>query len=108
MPQLKPLFVKIVGDSTTNSKSAGYTNSYNRPQSGIAQGFQKMSGVRTMVSGAHVLRSGTSDVEDARNSSEIELKGIEVQTTINHEISAENRAEQDDRSHSSISAAGAH
>ena len=59
-----------------------------------------MSGVRTMVSGSHGGFRSRSEVDDGRNSSEVELKGIEVQTTISDEVSSNGagRADRDDRS----------
>lgn len=105
LPQLKPLFRRFLGDTQNDSNL--YYNSYAHQNSHAAagQGFQKMSGVRTMVSGSHgagPFRDPTA--ADARNSSEIELKGIEVHTTINHEVAART-ADHDDQSQSSSSVA---
>lgn len=100
MPQLKPLYVKWFGDGISTNRSNPYVNSYANPQSVNPAGFHKMGGVRTMVSGSHPGFRSRSEVEEGRNSSEVELKGIEVQTTINHEFSANapGRADRDDRS----------
>lgn len=105
LPQLKPLFKKFLGDSKNDSNL--YYNSYGNANShGGTQGFQKMSGVRTMVSGTHGVPAFRSNdtTADGRNSSEIELKGIEVHTTINHEIGPAG-ARNDGHSHSSSSVA---
>ena len=91
LPQLGPLFRK----STTakpelgNRKSSGYVGSYDGSKHIRSWGFQKMSAIETSVSGAHSHLDHTryNSSRDRSNSSEIELKGIEVQTTINQEVS---------------------
>lgn len=84
-PQLAPLFRSL---QSSKSKISGYAGMYD---TSVLGKHTKMSVIRTTVSG-----TGGGDVmpglrvggRDARNSSEIELKGIEVHTAINQVVSA--------------------
>ncbi|KAJ3482917.1 hypothetical protein NLG97_g7440 [Lecanicillium saksenae] len=91
-PQLAPLFQSL---RPSKAKSSGYAGMYDTSMLGK---HTKMSVIRTTVSGTAGgdvmpgLRMG------GRSSSEIELKGIEVHTAINQEISADHRHHDSGRS----------
>lgn len=101
MPQLKPLFAKLTGDSAANTKS---TKSHKHSQSANAQEFdyREMRHVRATMGGAGSSHS-PSDLEEGRNT---ELRGVESPTTSDHDMSAGSSGERDDRkkSHLSLSA----
>lgn len=56
-----------------------------------------MSAIETSVSGAHdtIDQTRYNSSRERQNSSEIELKGIEVQTTINQEVSIGTRSDDE-------------
>lgn len=87
MPHLGPLFKKVLGDSVTSGKAGHYYRSHDGHKSGRAWGFHPMNDIRTSVSGVHDKRGQRSEPKQKQNSSEIELRGIEVHTTINQEVS---------------------
>ncbi|OAQ60318.1 hypothetical protein VFPPC_10736 [Pochonia chlamydosporia 170] len=98
LPQLGPLFRKTATEKDINSgKSSGYLGSYDPSKNIRSWGFQKMSAIETSVSGAHdvIDPSRYNSSRERQNSSEIELKGIEVQTTINQEVSIGTRSDDD-------------
>jgi hypothetical protein len=112
MPQLQPLFTRYFGDSRAENSSGGYIHSYAQQQSRTGNtAYDQHSGVRTRVSGTtneYMSRAGRAVDHETRNSSEIELKGIQVQTTIKRESmvgSTEGMSnEEDSRSSTSVTA----
>ncbi|KND87613.1 hypothetical protein TOPH_07738 [Tolypocladium ophioglossoides CBS 100239] len=96
MPQLGPLFKKTLSESTTSGKAGQYYRSNDVPRSGGTWGFRPMNDISTSVSGTYDKRGQLSQGEpkERQNSSEIELRGIEVHTTINQEVSRDIESEQ--------------
>ncbi|KAM3513028.1 hypothetical protein MY11210_003333 [Beauveria gryllotalpidicola] len=88
-PQLAPLFRSLQSSRSCKTKSSGYAGMYDASALGK---HAKMSVIRTTVSGTAAgeaipgLRSG---LRDGRSSSEVELKGIEVHTAIDQQVSAD-------------------
>lgn len=95
-PQMAPL-LKSLSPSRNRSHSSGYSASYSSP--GVAGRYPKRSIIRTTVSG-NKLRpkdpSGTVISSGGRNSSELELNGIEVQTAIDQQVSVDTNDADDD------------
>ena len=97
MPQLAPLFRKVLrsGATTTGASAGGvrvngYSATYD--SSGTPGGTLKKSIIQTTVSGMHGRsrqdnhHRSCNDSGESRNSSEIELNGIEVRTAIDQEV----------------------
>ncbi|ATY59049.1 integral membrane [Cordyceps militaris] len=91
-PQLAPLFQSL---RPRKAKTSGYAGMYD---TSVLGKHTKMSVIRTTVSGTtggDVMPGLRTVPRDGRSSSEIELKGIEVRTAINQEISASGDAHHD-------------
>lgn len=93
-PQLAPLFHSLRPGKSKNS-DAGYAGMYDTSMLGK---HTKMSVIRTTVSGTgggEAMPGLRMAPRDGRSSSEIELKGIEVHTAINQEVSADRSQHHD-------------
>lgn len=104
LPHLKPLFRRFLGD--TNDRSDPYYPSYEQHHSNAKSHGFRLSGVKTMVSGPANRASAVPP--ERRNSSEVELKGIEVHTTINREVSVRTRGADHGIGRASQSSTGLH
>ncbi|KAM3445778.1 hypothetical protein NHJ13734_000231 [Beauveria thailandica] len=94
-PQLAPLFRGLQSSRSCKTKSSGYAGMYD---TSVLGKHAKMSIIHTTVSGtaAGEAISGLRTVlRDGRSSSEVALKGIEVHTAIDQEISADGCCHQD-------------
>lgn len=96
LPLLRPVFRKFL-TSTDGSRSYGQESSSNKPyfQSGFlsassrsgASQFQKLSEVHSSATAVASKSKGSSSKRnETRTSSEIELKGIEVSTSMHQEV----------------------
>lgn len=98
LPQLGPLFRRSTKEKEMSSgPGSGYLGSYDPSKNIRSWGFQKMSAIETSVCGAHdaPVQARYNSSKEQHNSSELELKGIEVQTTINQEISIGTRSDDE-------------
>ncbi|KJK76089.1 hypothetical protein H634G_08495 [Metarhizium anisopliae BRIP 53293] len=98
LPQLGPLFRRSTKEKEMSSgPGSGYLGSYDASKNVRSWGFQKMSAIETSVCGAHdaPVQARYNSSKEQHNSSELELKGIEVQTTIDQEISIGTRSDDE-------------
>ncbi|KAF5121903.1 hypothetical protein E5D57_012374 [Metarhizium anisopliae] len=98
LPQLGPLFRRSTKEKEMSTgPGSGYLGSYDPSKNIRSWGFQKMSAIETSVCGAHdaPVQARYNSSKEQHNSSELELKGIEVQTTINQEISIGTRSDDE-------------
>ncbi|KAJ6790021.1 hypothetical protein PWT90_06746 [Aphanocladium album] len=95
-PQLAPLFQSL---RPSKAKSSGYAGMYDTSMLGK---HTKMSVIRTTVSGTTGGEVMPGLRVGGRSSSEIELKGIEVHTAINQEISGHDRHHDSGRSSTGV------
>ncbi|PQK11225.1 hypothetical protein BB8028_0002g15430 [Beauveria bassiana] len=88
-PQLAPLFRGLQSSRSCKTKSSGYAGMYD---TSVLGKHAKMSIIHTTVSGTaagEAILGLRTAMRDGRSSSEVELKGIEVHTAIDQEISAD-------------------
>ncbi|KAK2616208.1 hypothetical protein QQS21_000840 [Conoideocrella luteorostrata] len=98
LPQLGPFVRRQNANNILSSgKGSGYLGSYEPPNTIRSWGLQRINAIQTSVSGAHDAADGRSKSNsgwrERQNSSELELRGIEVQTTIDQEVSIGHKCE---------------